>query len=67
MLMQQVQKEDCTSVNDAAKEVGLSRTGLYGYMNILNVQRYRFRFDRQTYILKSDVERIRKLLEEEHK
>jgi len=61
--MAQVEKEDCVSVDNASNTLGISRATLYSYMNLLGVQRYRFPFDRRTYILKDEVERIREFMQ----
>ena len=57
-------KEDYLNVDQAAESLGISRASLYNYMNVLNIQRSRFRFDRRTYVSKADVERIRRFMEE---
>jgi hypothetical protein len=62
--MANVTKEDCLSIEDAAKDVKCSKATLYNYMNILGVQRYKFSFDRRTYVAKSDVIRIKQFVEE---
>jgi hypothetical protein len=62
--MAKVAKEDCLNIDDAAHEIGSSKATLYNYMNILGVQRYKFSFDRRTYVSKADVERIKRFLEE---
>lgn len=65
VVMQQVTKADCLSIDDAAAELKTSRTTVYAYMNILQVQRYRFFKDKRTYIAKVDVERIKQKMQEE--
>jgi predicted DNA-binding transcriptional regulator AlpA len=62
--MAKVTKEECLSIDQAAAEVGCSRATLYNYMNILGIQRYKFPFDRHTYVLKEDVERIKQFVEQ---
>lgn len=57
-------KEDCLTIDQATELVGTTRQTLYTYMNVLGIQRYRFPFDRKTYLLKEDAERIKKLFEE---
>jgi hypothetical protein len=64
MRMAKVTKEDCVTVDKAAEMLEYSRASLYTYLNLLDIQRYRFKLDRHTYILKSDVERIRKYIVE---
>ncbi len=61
--MQQVAKEDCLTIEQAATEVKASKASLYNYMNILGIQRYKFPFDRRTYVAKTDVEHIKEFLE----
>lgn len=56
-------KEDCSTVEEAMDALQVSKTTLYGYINFLGVQRIKFPFDRKTYILKSEVERIKEHLE----
>lgn len=53
-----IEKEDCLTVDQAAEKLNVSRASLYGYMNVIDVQRYRFRRDRHTYISKRDLARI---------
>ena len=65
MIMAQITKEDCLSVDEASAKLSISRATLYNYMNIINAQRYRFRLDRKTYITKVDIERIRRLMKGE--
>lgn len=58
------EKQDCCTVEEAMERLHVSRTTLYGYINFLRVQRIKFSFDRKTYILKSEVDRIEKYMEE---
>ena len=62
--MQKVNKEDCLTIEQAAAAVGSSKATLYNYMNILGIQRLKFPFDRRTYVMKVDVERMRRFVEE---
>jgi transposase len=57
-------KTDCTSIDEATKIAGVSRATLYNYMNVLGVQRIKFPFDRKSYILKSDLDRVRSFIEQ---
>jgi ACT domain-containing protein len=59
--MAKVEKKDCMDIESAVSAVGTSRQTLYNYLNALSIQRYRFPFDRKTYILRSDVERIKEV------
>ncbi len=61
--MARISKADCISVQDAQRELGIARTTLYNYLNILRIQRHRFPFDRNTYILLSDYERVKNFKE----
>lgn len=56
-------KEDCYSIDEAVAIVGISRQTLYTYMNVLGIQRSKFPFDRKSYVLKTDIERIKQLVE----
>lgn len=56
-------KEDCYTVDEAMEILQVSKTTLYGYINFLGVQRIKFPFDRKTYILKSEVERVKEHIE----
>ncbi len=58
VMADQITKDQCTSVEEASKILGVSSATLYNYMNILNVQRLRFGFDRRTYISNSELKRI---------
>jgi predicted DNA-binding transcriptional regulator AlpA len=57
-------KDECTSIDQAADIAGVSRATLYNYMNVLGVQRIKFPFDRKAYITNSDLERVRKFIEQ---
>jgi hypothetical protein len=62
--MANIAKEDCLTIEQAAKEVKCSKATLYNYMNILGVQRYKFPFDRHTYVAKLDVGRIKQFVDD---
>lgn len=62
-----VAKSDCFSINDAAVYLSVKRGELYNHLNLLNIGRHRFPRDRKTYVLKTDVERIKQLLEQSSK
>lgn len=53
------EKDDCFTVEQAMEELNMSKSKLYNYINFLGIQRFRFPFDRKTYVLKSDVRRIK--------
>jgi transposase len=59
----QITKEQCSSIEEASKQLKVSKATLYNYMNILNIQRLRFGFDRKTYIKNEDVKRIQEFTE----
>ena len=56
-------KEDCMTIEQATTEVSVSKASLYNYMNFLGIQRQKFPFDRRSYLLKSDVARIKQFVE----
>jgi DNA invertase Pin-like site-specific DNA recombinase len=60
--MDRIHKEECVTIDDAALDLKISRTTLYNYLNFLGIQRHKFPFDRRTYILKPDLERIREFM-----
>jgi hypothetical protein len=62
--MAKITKADCMTVEEAKDYLGCSKATLYTYMNVLGVQRHKFPFDRRSYILKSDIERIKQFMEE---
>jgi hypothetical protein len=64
MPVSEVKKEDCLNIDEAKKQIGRTKQSLYNYMNMLGVQRYRFPYDRRTYIRKTDVERIEQFMKE---
>lgn len=59
-----VLKADCYSIDEAASYLGIKRPDLYSHLNLLGMGRHRFPRDRKTYVLKSDVEQIKKLLDQ---
>lgn len=61
--MAKIDKGDCVTIEQALKEVNVSKATLYTYMNYLDVQRHKFPFDRKSYILKSDLLRIKEFME----
>lgn len=56
-------KEDCYTIEEAMDILKVSKTTLYGYINFLGAQRIKFPFDRKTYILKLEVDRIKEHIE----
>lgn len=61
-MMAKIEKEDCLTIEQTITAVGVSKASLYNYMNFLGVQRQKFPFDRRSYLLKSDVERIKQFV-----
>lgn len=59
-----IAREDCLTIDEARDSLKVSRAMIYNYLNFLAVQRHKFPFDRKTYILKLDVERIRQFIQE---
>lgn len=53
------EKSDCFTIEQAMEELHTNKPKLYNYINILGIQRIRFPFDRKTYVLKSDIARIK--------
>lgn len=62
--MEKIRKEDCMTIDEAIAETGYSKSTIYNYMNAFNLDRHKFRFDRRTYIAKSDVTRIKEFIRE---
>jgi len=52
------------TIEQAITATGASKASLYNYMNYLGIQRHKFPFDRRSYILKTDIERIKQFIEE---
>lgn len=63
-IMSTLKKSDCISVEDALKELGVSRNTLNSYMNVLGILKHKFPLDRRGYITTQDFERIKTLMEE---
>lgn len=59
-----IDKKECVSLEYVVETIGRSRQTLYTYMNALGIQRHKFPFDRKTYILKADFQRIRDFVAE---
>ncbi len=62
--MADIAKEDCLTVDQAALDLGISRATLYTHLNYLGIQRHKFPFDRRTYVLKVDIDRVRNFIKE---
>ncbi len=67
MIVAKVSREDCLTLDQVVEDLGMSRAMLYNYLNFLKIQRHKFPFDRRSYILKSDVDQIRRFMEENKK
>jgi hypothetical protein len=63
VIMAKISKDDCIPLEDAMKAIGKSKATLYNYMNALDIQRHKFAYDRKTYILKGDLDRLLKFIE----
>ncbi len=61
--MADITKEDWLTVDQAARDLQISRATLYTHLNYLGIQRYKFPFDRRTYVLKTDIERVKRFIE----
>lgn len=62
--MSDLKKSDCVSVEAAIAELDVARNTLNAYMNVLNVPTHKFPLDRKAYISKTDLARVRKLIQE---
>ena len=60
----EITKSDCLTLDKAVKELGISKPTFYRYIEHLGIKSHKFAFDRKAYYLKSDVERIKQLVEE---
>lgn len=61
-VMIELKKSDCISVENALKELGITRNTLNAYMNALGIPKHKFPFDRRVYITKTDHERVRQFM-----
>jgi hypothetical protein len=52
------------SMKDASELLGVKRPSLYHYVDVLKLERHRFKLDRQTYLTIADFEKIKKLKEQ---
>lgn len=62
--MSELKKSDCTSVQKAMTETGISRNTLNSYMNALGIAKHKFPFDSKVYITNSDYNRLRDFIAE---
>lgn len=58
-----IPKEDYLTVDQAALGLEISRATLYTHLNYLGIERHKFPFDRRTYVLKTDIERVKRFIE----
>lgn len=63
-IMVKISKQDCVTIEEAVRDAGLSRPALYTYLNVMGIQRHKFPYDRKTYILRADVDRIKEFIQE---
>lgn len=52
------------TLDQAAEQVGLKKGSLYYYIRVLSLETKKFPLNKHTFMLKSDVERIRKIKEQ---
>lgn len=62
--MSELKKSECISVENAIKDVGVTRNTLNSYMNALGVTKHKFPLDKRVYITKVDFERVKELIAE---
>lgn len=60
--MANISREECLTVEQAISALKISKATLYNYMNILDIQSIKFRFERKAFIAKTEVERIREFM-----
>ncbi len=57
-------EEKYISMQDAAEQLGVTRTALYYYIRTLKLEKKKFELDKHIYLKMSDFERIRTLKNE---
>ena len=57
-------EERYISMEEAAKQLKVTRTALYYYIRILKLEKKKFELDKRVYLKMPDFERIKKLREE---
>lgn len=57
-------EERYISMEDAAEQLGVTRTALYYYIRTLKLEKKKFELDRRMYLKVSDFERIKGLKED---
>lgn len=62
--MSDLKKTDCISVERVQSQIGVVRNTLNAYLNVLNIQRHKFPFDRKAYITLADYERLQQFIDE---
>jgi hypothetical protein len=63
-LMGDLKKSDCISIENALKEVGVTRNTLNSYLNALGVAKHKFPLDKRVYITKAEFARVKQAIEE---
>lgn len=59
-----IRKEDCIPLKTVIQELGKSKPTVYNYLNFLGIQRHKFPFDNQTYVLKRDLQKVKDFIAE---
>jgi ACT domain-containing protein len=54
---------DYITQDDAAQQLGVSRSTFYYYMKILEIKKHKFPLDKHAYVLREDFEKIKALKE----
>jgi hypothetical protein len=54
-------EQEYKSISESASEMGLARPTMYHYINILNIQTYKFKLSREKFITVEDFERIKEV------
>lgn len=57
-------EEKYISMEDAAEQLGVTRTALYYYIRTLKLEKKKFELDKHVYLKVSDFQRIKTLKEE---
>ena len=56
-------KEQFVTQEEATKQLGVTRSTLYYYMKVLNIEGEKFALDRHVYLKRVDFEKIKELKE----
>ncbi len=60
-MSEQINRKDCIKVRDAWEQIGVSNSTFYAYMSHLQIKTHKFKFDMNSYITKTDFERIKEM------